>query len=133
MKRVLVVDDDPLVVKLVRTALASEGLDVIGASNGAECLQAVASQHPALIILDVAMPILDGFETLRILRAKPETASLPVILLTARDSDADVVRGWASGADLYLTKPFEMGDLVLATKRILEASEPSGGDEAGSG
>ena len=129
MKRVLVVDDDPLLVKLVQTALAAEGLEVIAASNGAEALLAVDSQHPDLIVLDVAMPVLDGFETLRALRAKPETASLPVIMLTARRSDTDVVKGWSSGADLYITKPFEVRELVLATKRLLEVTGAEGGEE----
>jgi DNA-binding response OmpR family regulator len=129
MRRVLVVDDDPLLVKLVQTALAAEGLEVIAASNGAEALLAVDSQHPDLIVLDVAMPVLDGFETLRALRAKPETASLPVIMLTARQSDADVVKGWSTGADLYITKPFEVQELVLATKRLLEVAEAEAGAE----
>jgi two-component system alkaline phosphatase synthesis response regulator PhoP len=129
MRRVLVVDDDPLLVKLVQTALAAEGLEVIAASNGAEALLAVDSQHPDLIVLDVAMPVLDGFETLRALRAKPETASLPVIMLTARQSDADVVKGWSTGADLYITKPFEVQELVLATKRLLEVAEAEAGGE----
>ncbi|MFB3881189.1 MAG: response regulator transcription factor [Armatimonadota bacterium] len=126
MKRVLVVDDDPLVVKLLHTALGAEGIDVLGASNGAEGLLAVASQHPDLVVLDVAMPVLDGFETLRALRAKPETAKLPVVMLTARRADADVVKGWSSGADLYITKPFEVKELVLATKRLLEGAEEEG-------
>ncbi len=123
MKRVLMVDDDPLVVKLVQTALAAEGLDVIAATNGAECLLAVEAHHPDLVILDVAMPVLDGFETLRALRNKAATASLPVIMLTAREANSDVARGWATGADLYITKPFEIEELMLAVNRLLEGSD----------
>jgi DNA-binding response OmpR family regulator len=129
MKRVLVVDDDPLLVRLVRSALTAEGLEVAGAANGAEALLAVEAQHPDLVVLDVAMPVLDGFETLRALRAKPATASLPVIMLTARRSDADVTKGWATGADLYITKPFEVQELVLAVKRLLAVTEAERGEE----
>jgi len=130
-KRVLVVDDDPGVVRLVRATLQAEGLEVTAATNGAECLLAVEAQRPDLIILDVAMPVLDGFETFRLLRAKPETLSIPVIMLTARRSDAEVVQGWASGVDLYLTKPFEARELLAVTRRMLDIAET--GETVGEG
>ena len=126
-RRVLIVDDDPGVVKLVRANLQAEGLEVTAAANGAECLLAVDSRRPDLIILDVVMPVMDGFQTLRLLKEKPETASIPVIMLTVRSSDVDVVHGWTIGVDLYLTKPFETSELIALTKRMLEAKEP---DEA---
>ncbi len=119
-RRVLIVDDDPNLVKLVRATLQTEGLEIAAASNGAECLLAVESEHPDLIILDIAMPVLDGYQTFRLLRAKPETAMIPVIMLTARNSDTEVLQGWASGVDFYLTKPFEMQELLVATRRMLE-------------
>jgi len=118
-RRVLIVDDDPGVVKLVRANLQAEGLEVTAAANGAECLLAVHSQRPDLIILDVMMPVMDGFQTLRLLKERPETASIPVIMLTVRRSDVDVLHGWTSGVDLYLTKPFETSELIASTKRIL--------------
>jgi DNA-binding response OmpR family regulator len=123
-RRVLVVDDDPGVVRLVRANLQVEGFEVTAAANGAECLLAVDAQYPDLIILDVMMPVLDGFQTLRLLKEKPETASIPIIMLTVRGSDADVLHGWANGVDLYLTKPFETSELIASTKRILEDREP---------
>ncbi len=121
-KRVLVVDDHPPTVRLVQKALQQEGLSVITAGNGAECLMAVQQEQPDLIILDVMMPVMDGFQTLRVLRENEQTKELPVIILTSRKSDEDVFEGWRIGTDLYLTKPFQLSDLVLAVRRILEVS-----------
>ena len=118
-KRVLVVDDHPPTVKIIRRCLEREGFEVAAADNGAKCLLSVASRPPDLVILDVMMPVMDGFETLRVLRERPETRHLPVIMLTCRKEDGDVLRGWMSGVDLYLTKPFQTNELLLATRRIL--------------
>lgn len=120
---ILVVDDEPQTVKLVRIALEREGFEVEEASNGAECLLAIGRHRPDLVILDVAMPVLDGFQTLRVIREKPETKDLPVLMLTARREDHDVLRGWAGGVDLYLTKPFQIDELLAATKRLVAATE----------
>ena len=94
------------------------------AANGAECLLAVASLRPDLIVLDISMPVMDGFQVLRVLREKPETERVPVIMLTARTEDADVAQGWRAGADLYLTKPFEVQELVVAALRLLGEDDP---------
>lgn len=131
-KRVLVVDDEPPTVRMIQLALEREGMDVATAANGAECLLAVESDQPDLVILDVMMPVLDGFETLRVLREKEETKHLPVIMLTARREDRDVLRGWMSGVDLYLTKPFQMDELVTAASRILEVAGEDAGEAEGS-
>jgi DNA-binding response OmpR family regulator len=122
-KRVLVVDDEVATVKMVQLALEGEGLDVTTATNGAECLLQVNASRPDLVILDVAMPVLDGFETLRALRQHEGTTDLPVIMLTARAADEDVLRGWSTGVDLYLTKPFTIEELLIATRRMLVATE----------
>ena len=127
-KRVLVVDDDPQVVKIIQRALEREGLEVAVATNGAEALLAIGRQRPDLVILDVVMPVMDGFQALRALREKPETKDLPVLMLTARSEDRDVARGWTAGVDLYLTKPFTMEELLTATRRMLEVT---GAEEAG--
>jgi DNA-binding response OmpR family regulator len=132
-KRILVVDDDLPVVRLLRTVLEQEGFRVASAANGAECLIAIESQPPDLVILDVMMPVMDGFQTLRVLREKPEGRNLPVILLTAKKEDADVTKGWATGADLYLTKPIETNQLVIAVKRILAAESSQGHPQHGGG
>jgi DNA-binding response OmpR family regulator len=128
-KRVLVVDDEVATVKMVQLALEGEGLDVTTATNGAECLLQVNASRPDLVILDVTMPVLDGFETLRALRQHEGTKDLPVIMLTARAADEDVLRGWSTGVDLYLTKPFTIEELLTATRRMLVATEtPAGND-----
>jgi DNA-binding response OmpR family regulator len=128
-KRILVVDDDVPVVRLLRTVLEQEGFRVASAANGAECLIAIESQPPDLVILDVMMPVMDGFQTLRVLREKPGGRTLPVILLTAKKEDADVTKGWATGADLYLTKPIETSQLLIAVRRILQSTSDQGAEQ----
>jgi CheY-like chemotaxis protein len=122
-KRVLVVDDHPPTVRLIRAALENEGLEVAAAANGAECLLAISSQPPDLLVLDVIMPVMDGFQTLRVLKENPDTRALPVIILSIRGAKEDIARGLVGGADFYLTKPFQMPELVAAVKRILAISE----------
>jgi DNA-binding response OmpR family regulator len=124
-KRILVVDDHPPTVRLIRNALEQEGFSVASAANGAECLLALHRELPDLVVLDVVMPVLDGFQTLRILREDAQTKHLPVIILSIRDSDKDVLEGWQTGVDLYLTKPFQMDELVAAVKRLVSAIEDS--------
>jgi two-component system alkaline phosphatase synthesis response regulator PhoP/two-component system response regulator VicR len=125
-RRVLVVDDDAPTVALIRIALERAGFTVASASNGAECLLAVDRQRPDLLILDVLMPIMDGFQTLRVLRETPASRHLPVLILTCRREDEDVLEGWQSGADLYLTKPFEIEELATAVKRMLGLEASAG-------
>lgn len=128
-KRVLVVDDEARTVNMIRTALQGEGLEVAAAGNGAEALLAIESEPPDLVILDVVMPVMDGFEALRLLRKNPKTTDLPVIMLTARKEDQDVLRAWMTNVDLYLTKPVTLEDLLVATKRMLSVT----GNDAGEG
>jgi len=120
-RKVLVVDDHPPTVQLVKTALEGLGMEVRSASNGAECLLAVDQDKPDLIILDVIMPVMDGFQTLQVLQQSKETETIPVIMLTARSSDRDVAHGWRSGVTSYLTKPFSIDQLVTLVQRILES------------
>jgi len=122
-KRVLVVDDHPPTLRLIRNALQSEGLAVTTARNGAECLLAVDAEKPNAIVLDVIMPVMDGFQTLRVLRERDETKRIPVIILSIRKEDQDILEGLKIGADIYLTKPFKMTDLVTAVKRMLTVAE----------
>lgn len=119
--RVLVVDDHPLMVQLIQETLEREGFSVLSAQNGAECLRVVAQERPDLVILDVNMPIMDGFQVLRALRLKHATRGLPVVMLTVRNTQTDMLAGLMKGADEYLTKPCRMEDLVAAVKRNLSA------------
>jgi CheY-like chemotaxis protein len=118
-KRVLVVDDQPATVDLIRDALVREGFSVISARNGAECLRKVEAHQPDLVILDIVMPVMDGLKALRALRGNPETENLPVIVLTVRTKEADIRAGQLAGADLYLTKPCKIHDLVTSVRRTL--------------
>jgi len=118
--KVLVVDDHAPTVQLVRTALEELGMEVTSAGNGAECLLAVHEDRPDVIVLDVMMPVMDGFQTLDVLHQDKQTQDIPVIMLTARSSDRDVAHGWRSGVTSYLTKPFSIDQLVTLVKRVME-------------
>ncbi len=117
-KRILAVDDEPHIRRIVQVALQKVGYTVVTAANGIEGLELAAS-HPDLIILDVQMPYMDGFELLKTLRENPQTSDIPVIMLTAKSEDEDVIHGWESGADSYLTKPFYEVELIQFVRRIL--------------
>lgn len=126
-KKILAVDDERHIVRLVEVNLARAGYQVVTAYDGREALQKVESEKPDLVVLDVMMPYMDGFEVLRNLKANPATAEIPVIMLTAKAQDADVFRGWQSGVDCYLTKPFNPMELLTFVKRIFD-SQATGGD-----
>ena len=126
-KKILAVDDEKHIVRLVQINLQKEGYEVVTASNGREALERVASDKPDLIIMDVMMPEMDGFGALKILKADTATSGIPVIMLTAKAQDADVFQGWKSGADLYLTKPFNPQELLTFVKRIFQ--DQSGGED----
>jgi two-component system alkaline phosphatase synthesis response regulator PhoP len=110
-------------VRLIQVNLERQGYNVVTAHDGKEALEKVASEKPDLVVLDVMMPYMDGFEVLRTLRRNPETAELPVIMLTAKAQDQDVFRGWQEGVDMYLTKPFNPQELLTFVKRIFRSRE----------
>jgi DNA-binding response OmpR family regulator len=109
--RVLVVDDDPDVRKLCGINLTWDGHEIIEAAGGAEGLELVSSEPLDAVVLDVMMPNIDGLEALRRIRQRPESADMPVVLISARVGIEDQIEGWAAGADAYLTKPFMPSDL----------------------
>jgi DNA-binding response OmpR family regulator len=131
-QRVLVVDDHPPTVDLLRDALTPQGFEVISAQNGVECLVAVEERAPDLVILDVHMPVLNGLDTLRLLRQRVAEQDLPVIVLSGRVSFSDVRSAWKRGADIYLTKPIRVGAVVAAVKWLLrdEADVGEGPEQA---
>ena len=117
--RVLLVDDEPDISALVAYHLAKAGYRVATAATGAEAVEAAASQRPALVVLDLMLPDLSGFEVLERLRAAEGTREVAVLMLTARRDEADRIRGLALGADDYLTKPFSPPERVLRGGAIL--------------
>lgn len=118
--RILVVDDEPRMIRFIRLNLEHDGFEVVEAADGNTALQQVRDTLPDLVLLDVAMPVLDGFETLRLLR---EISALPVIMLTARNAEDDKVRGLELGADDYVTKPFSPRELVSRVRAVLRRTE----------
>ena len=118
-KKILVVDDEMYIVNILDFTLGSEGFRVISAANGEEALRKALEIDPDLIVLDVMMPKIDGFEVCRALKAKEETKHIPVILLTAKDRDSDREKGKEVGADLYMTKPFSPTRLLEEVRAIL--------------
>lgn len=117
--RILVVDDEPDIIALVAYHLARSGYRVSTASSGPEALQAARDEQPALIILDLMLPQLSGFEVLERIRADRALADIPVLMLTARREEPDRVQGLSLGADDYLVKPFSPQELVLRVRNIL--------------
>ncbi|MDZ4767518.1 MAG: response regulator transcription factor [Chloroflexota bacterium] len=119
-KRILVVDDEPRMINFIRMNLELEGHQVVEAHNGLEALEAVRTRLPDILLLDVMMPELDGFETLRMLR---EFSSTPVIMLTAKGEENDKVYGLELGADDYITKPFGPRELSSRIKAVLRRAD----------
>jgi two-component system alkaline phosphatase synthesis response regulator PhoP/two-component system response regulator VicR len=128
-KKILAVDDERHIVRLVQVNLERAGYQVVTAFDGKEALKKVESEKPDLIVLDVMMPHMDGFEVLKRLKSDDKTKNLPVVMLTAKAQDADVFRGWASGVDCYLTKPFNPIELLTFVKRIFESYDEGGQDK----
>lgn len=122
-KRILVVDDEKDIVRLLEYNLKKEGYEVLTAATGEEGLKAAVSGRPDLVILDIMLPVLDGFEVCKNLRANPKTAALPVLMLTAKGSETDEVVGLEIGADDYVTKPFKISVLLTRIKKLLQRSK----------
>ncbi|NSW55398.1 MAG: response regulator [Armatimonadetes bacterium] len=133
-KTILVVDDERHIVRLVEVNLQRAGYNVDTAYDGVEALEKVRASKPDMIVLDVMMPRMDGFEVLQNLQANPDTAEIPVIMLTAKAQDADIFKGWQQGVSSYLTKPFNPRELLTFVERIFQSLEDSRGggyDSAG--
>ncbi|MGA0919994.1 MAG: response regulator [Gemmatimonadaceae bacterium] len=129
-ERILVVDDEPDIVALVVYHLAKAKYKVSSATSGSDALALAKRERPALIVLDLMLPGMSGFDVLDQLRADPDTASIAVLMLTARKDEPDRIRGLELGADDYLTKPFSPQELVLRVGAILRrvSANAAGGD-----
>lgn len=121
--RILVIDDDPTLNSLIRQSFHAKGFEVITALNGMEGLKLAYRSHPDVILLDIMMPDLDGYETCRRLR---EISEVPVLMLTARTSEEDMLNGFEAGADDYIKKPFSLRELEARINAVMKRS--SNGD-----
>ena len=117
---VLVVDDEPNIVLSLKFLISQQGYEVRTAASGEEALEALAEQVPDLILLDVMMPRPDGYEVCQKIRATPEWKDIPVIMLTAKGRDVEKQKGFAMGADDYITKPFSTQELVVKVREMIE-------------
>ncbi len=116
---ILVVDDDPVILQLLQVNFEMEGFSVITAADGQEGVDRTRADRPDVVVSDVMMPRMSGLELVAALKGDPDTASIPVLLLTAKAQQADVTSGLDHGADDYVTKPFEPLDLVERVNRLL--------------
>ena len=121
-KTVLVVDDESRMVEFIAMNLELEGFRAIRAANGSEALEKASREHPDLVLLDIMMPEMDGFETLEGLRV---SSAVPVIFLTAKSEEVDRIRGLDLGADDYITKPFSPRELVSRVRAVLRRVDPA--------
>jgi CheY-like chemotaxis protein len=120
-KQILVVDDDPLIAKLLKEPLEKAGFSVKVASHGLEALQTVKDKQPDLIILDILMPMLDGFKTARLLKFDKRFKDIPIIVLTSRATEGERKIGEQVGANEFLLKPFRLPQVLDVVKRYLNA------------
>jgi DNA-binding response OmpR family regulator len=120
LPRILVVEDDEQIAYLLQFMLAREGFQIVIARDGDEALQKVAEPpHPDAVLLDVMLPYRSGFEVIRLIRANPALAHIPLIMLTAKSAEADIVRALDAGATDYILKPFQPVELVARLRRHL--------------
>lgn len=124
--RILLVEDERDLLELLKYNLDREGYDVATAETGEDGLKQVRNQPPDLILLDLMLPAMDGLEVCRGLKARPDTASIPVVMLTAKGEEGDIVRGLELGADDYITKPFSPRVLMARIKAVLRRAEADG-------
>jgi DNA-binding response OmpR family regulator len=122
--RVLVVEDEPDVAELLRYNLVREGYDVVLAPNGADALRHARESRPDLVLLDLMIPQLNGWEVCRRLKQEPATRAIPVIIVTARVEEGDKVLGFEMGADDYVTKPFAVRELLARVRAVIRRSRP---------
>jgi len=119
-QHILIVDDEPSIVLSLEFLMRREGFEVSVATDGEEALQALARRTPDLVILDIMLPKLNGFEVCQRIRADARWRGIKVLMLTAKGRDTEVAKGLGVGADAYVTKPFSTRDLVAQVKRLLE-------------
>ncbi|MBW1690264.1 MAG: response regulator transcription factor [Deltaproteobacteria bacterium] len=128
-EKILVVDDEEDILELLKFKLSREGYQVTGAASGEEALSCVRSGTPELIVLDLMLPGIDGIEVTRELKNDPDTKNIPIVMLTAKGEEADIVTGLELGADDYITKPFSPRILIARVKAVLRRKEKASQDK----
>ena len=118
--RILVAEDDPVTLRFVVSLLEEKGFEVIEASDGGTALELAATHRPDLIVTDIVMPYRDGFGLLHAVRESEVTRRIPVLILSMRDREDDIVRGFEDGADDYVIKPFNARELVARVRKLLD-------------
>ena len=118
-RKILIVEDEVSLLKLESILLTTRGYKVSAVTDGLKALEEIKNDIPDLVLLDIMIPGIDGFEVCRRIKADPETASLPVVMLTAKKSSADQARGVEAGADAYMTKPFKSGKIIEVVEELL--------------
>jgi two-component system phosphate regulon response regulator PhoB len=129
--KILIVDDEAPIRELVRYNLEKEGYGTVSAENGTEALRLARSENPSLIILDLMLPDMSGLDVCRVLKNDTKTMTVPIIIVTAKTEDADIVSGLELGADDYVTKPFSPKVLIARIKSVLRRMETSGRQTSG--
>jgi DNA-binding response OmpR family regulator len=119
VKRILAVDDEPDILRLVSFSLSAKGFDVLEAADGTSAIEIAEREQPDLILMDVMMPALDGYEACRRLKENPSTAHIPVLMLSAKSQQAERKAGLECGAEDYVCKPFTPKDLVAQINEVL--------------
>jgi DNA-binding response OmpR family regulator len=119
-KKVLIVDDEPSIIVALQFLMEQNGYATVVAFSGEEAMEAVAAHHPDLILLDIMLPVVDGFEVCQRVRENPDWNNIRIVLVTALGNEANVTKGLDLGADAYITKPFSNADLVAKVKELLE-------------
>jgi len=123
MTKILVVEDESDIRNFVAKALTAKGYKVFEASNGYEGWYLLQKVKPDIVILDIMMPVMDGMEVLKKIREHPEFKEMPVIMLTGKSEDKDILEGYSVGADYYITKPFDIKTVLIGVKMMLEDKE----------
>jgi DNA-binding response OmpR family regulator len=117
--KILIVDDEREFTELMETILNSEGFNVAKAFDGPEALSLIKEESPDIVLLDIGMPVIDGFKVCEMLRREPTNAKLPILMLTGLNTESDIVQALQAGADDYIAKPFETSELLVKVKKLL--------------
>ena len=122
MAKILVVDDEVQLIQMVQIRLEASGYEVVTANDGEEGIEKAKSENPDLVLLDIMMPVMDGYEACKILKSDPQTNKIPIIYLSAKAQEDDLQNGKESGADAFVKKPFETPELLAKIEELLKIS-----------